>query len=64
MINIINLETVNNSLYYHNKTSSDPQLCQVVHSPDTTVSLINFIKLVAMKAVDHILYYHVDLLSL
>jgi len=60
MIDIINLETVNNSLYYHNKTFSDPQLCQVVYSPDTTVSLRNFIELFAMKAVDHILYYHMD----
>jgi len=46
MIDIINLEIVNNGLCYHNKTFSDPQLCQVVYSPDTAASLRNFIEFI------------------
>jgi hypothetical protein len=44
MIDIINLEIVNSGLYYHDKILSDPQLCQVVYSPDLAASLRNFVK--------------------
>jgi len=39
---IVNLEIVNNGLYYRDKTFSDLQLCQVVYLPDTAGSLRNF----------------------
>jgi len=65
MIDIINLEIVNNGVYFITIQLSQTRSCfrWFAHLTQLRVWEI-LLNSVAMKALDHILYYHMDLLYL